>query len=466
MTNGVRRTTFRERYAYLLDHIRTKISSGEWPPGQYIPAENELARLFQLSRPSVRKVLNELSEEGLIHTMHGKGSVVTEAESACTYLNLFWGVPSFEFETVSEIVSRFNQANPFVKVEITQVPRETILAATQEGSFMGRVKPDLVGLPNTMFFQIADGEPDKLLKPITLEEPDDFYEAYRRAFTHEGKLWAAPIMFAPIILAYNKTIFDRLGLSYPDETWTWDELLQASQALTEYDGGQAERYGFSFTASANRWPLFVLQNGGAFVEGRQLLPEDSRTWEALQFSADLMYKYQVSPIYSTGHAKTGEGLFLREKVGMILTSYTFMEQFRDIDFEWDFVPFPGKVADAGLGICSGIGISSHCTSVHAAEQFIRYVTSETAQADMKHRVCSIPARRSVAESRDFPHYPLAGKRYYSFQSITERAQTIKDFGLTYKQFMDLDNELGLLWANVESVQDVWRTLRGKWNVHM
>jgi multiple sugar transport system substrate-binding protein len=439
--------------------LRQKIESGEYAPGEYIPAENELAQSFQLSRPSVRKALSELSEEGLIRTFRGKGSVVLETDQSLTVLNLFWGMPAFEYEAVSRLVEQFNKTNKKIRVDLIQVPRN--VALSKEGAAGGKIKPDLVGLGNSQFLQAAEIGIDELYLPLDLRL-DDFFDTYVRAFSYEGRMYAAPLGFAPIVLLYNKTMFDEAGLNYPGDDWTWEELLKAAKALTRYDGLQAERYGFSFAANFNRWPLFVLQNGGSFTRNGSFQFDDPRLREALQFSYELIYKHKVSPIVSIGNQKTGEELFLRQKVGMILTSYIFLEQFRDIDFEWNFVRFPGRVRNAGLGIAAGIAISAECRKVEAAKTFIQYMTSQSSQANFKQNVCYIPARRSVACSRKYPPHPLAERNYYAFEAITEQALTVIDFGLTFSQVEELETELNLLWANVESVDDVMESLKRKW----
>lgn len=59
---------------YLLD----KIAKQELKPGDQIPTENELAELFQTSRPTVRQALDYLKTEGYLMRYKGKGSFVTK----------------------------------------------------------------------------------------------------------------------------------------------------------------------------------------------------------------------------------------------------------------------------------------------------------------------------------------------------------------------------------------------------
>ena len=58
--------------------MRDKVQSGEWQPNEIIPSENELARLYGLSRMTARMVVTQLTQEGLLYRVHGKGTFVAE----------------------------------------------------------------------------------------------------------------------------------------------------------------------------------------------------------------------------------------------------------------------------------------------------------------------------------------------------------------------------------------------------
>jgi GntR family transcriptional regulator len=65
-------------YIQLKEALRTPIEQGIWQPGDQIPGESELCRLFDVSRTVVRQALNELNFEGLITRIKGKGTFVAE----------------------------------------------------------------------------------------------------------------------------------------------------------------------------------------------------------------------------------------------------------------------------------------------------------------------------------------------------------------------------------------------------
>lgn len=59
-------------YGQLLDEI----TSGQWPVGNRLPPETNLARRFSVSRPVVREALHRLQSDGIVVSRQGSGSFV------------------------------------------------------------------------------------------------------------------------------------------------------------------------------------------------------------------------------------------------------------------------------------------------------------------------------------------------------------------------------------------------------
>ena len=64
-------------YRQLMQRIRADIASGVYPVHSRIPSEAELGQTYQVSRVTVRKALAELTREGLLRRMQGKGTYVS-----------------------------------------------------------------------------------------------------------------------------------------------------------------------------------------------------------------------------------------------------------------------------------------------------------------------------------------------------------------------------------------------------
>lgn len=66
------------RYQEIAWDLRHKINSGVLPQGSRLPTEDELIEEYRASRNTVRSALKELSVRGLVYTLHGKGTFVSE----------------------------------------------------------------------------------------------------------------------------------------------------------------------------------------------------------------------------------------------------------------------------------------------------------------------------------------------------------------------------------------------------
>ena len=64
-------------YKKIYEDLLKEIESGKYAPNTLLPSENELMNYYGISRQTVRKALNLLSQEGYIQKIHGKGSVVS-----------------------------------------------------------------------------------------------------------------------------------------------------------------------------------------------------------------------------------------------------------------------------------------------------------------------------------------------------------------------------------------------------
>ena len=65
-------------YAQLEDILRTAILNKEWEVNHAIPSEIELSRMYSISRMTVRAVITQLVNEGMLYRVQGKGTFVAE----------------------------------------------------------------------------------------------------------------------------------------------------------------------------------------------------------------------------------------------------------------------------------------------------------------------------------------------------------------------------------------------------
>jgi len=70
-------------YLTISEDIRKKIRSGALPYGQKLPSERELAENYEIDRKTLRKAISILIDEGLLESLQGKGTYITQ--QAITY---------------------------------------------------------------------------------------------------------------------------------------------------------------------------------------------------------------------------------------------------------------------------------------------------------------------------------------------------------------------------------------------
>lgn len=65
-------------YIQVRETLRERMQEGIWKPGDQLPGEPEMCRMFDVSRTVIRQALNDLVHQGLIVRQKGKGTFVAE----------------------------------------------------------------------------------------------------------------------------------------------------------------------------------------------------------------------------------------------------------------------------------------------------------------------------------------------------------------------------------------------------
>ncbi len=72
------KTSERPLYKQLMQRLRNDVTAGVYPPGERIPGEQTLCKVYGVSRVTVRKALEEIVRSGLLVRRQGKGTFVAQ----------------------------------------------------------------------------------------------------------------------------------------------------------------------------------------------------------------------------------------------------------------------------------------------------------------------------------------------------------------------------------------------------
>lgn len=121
------------KYYILKKVLEEKIENEEFPADEPIPSEQELMEMYQVSRITVRKAVDELVNEGYLYKIQGKGTYVKTDErssnlfaiTSCTEDVVRMGMKPTKKVMVAELV--YANAKRAKALEITQEERVFML---------------------------------------------------------------------------------------------------------------------------------------------------------------------------------------------------------------------------------------------------------------------------------------------------------------------------------------------------
>jgi multiple sugar transport system substrate-binding protein len=289
-------------------------------------------------------------------------------------------------------IAEFEKENPNIKVDLQTLPWNQYWQKMQT-EIAGGSGSD-VFMNQTWYFKTLQAsnaaEPlDDLIRRDNVSL-DGHNKKVIEIYTENGKLYAMPQDWDSICIVYNKDLFDKYGVPYPDETLEWNPVdggsfIQLAKRMTRdargndatssnFDPDNIVSYGFMIINSNNQcyWN-FMRMNGGDVINFA-----DPKSVAAIQFLQDTMYKYHVAPPLSSVQTATG---FESGIVAMHTNGNWALRGLQDqCNFNWDVAVLP-KGPSGRSTIVNGIGQSvySQGKNKEAAWQLVKWFGSEKSQ---------------------------------------------------------------------------------------
>jgi multiple sugar transport system substrate-binding protein len=330
-----------------------------------------------------------------------------------------------------EIIARFEEENPDILVQLEAVSGRDYYTRLLTQIAAGDA-PDIMQIGDDavpMF--VGKGAFLSLDEYINGDYPLDtsiYLPGVLEPGQWEGQQWMLAKDFTPLGVYYNKKIFDEAGVEYPQEGWTWDDLLEKAQALTQDTDGDGKKdiWGVQLTANwTTGFEYWIAANGGQLIseDGTQFVGymDSPETIEAVQFFSDLYNVHKVAPppsdfaLWAGGNAEFDNG-----QAAMRLFGRWPQAGYKDNpNIDLGVVGVPAGKEQANILFWGGFGIFSGSKHPEAAWRFLSYYVGEEGSKVWKD--WAIPPVASVAEEAGLTEDPIEGVWISELDHLAPRA---------------------------------------------
>jgi ABC-type glycerol-3-phosphate transport system substrate-binding protein len=184
-----------------------------------------------------------------------------------------------------------------------------------------------------------------------------------KGLTTQGQLRALPYDFGPLVIFYNKALFQKYHVPEPSANWTYADFQQAAQQLTH-----GNDYGFVASSTPDAWLPFALSDGAKYLtsDGKLDLTNPKLVNE-FQNYAKLVYQYHVAPTISVPQATQTPSLWQAGHIAMVADGpWDLINDKATVNFPFGIVPLP-RLSQGSVTLTAGSGFGISATSQHPDE---------------------------------------------------------------------------------------------------
>ena len=376
-------------------------------------------------------------EGGFVQTVVVTATPTAKPEGVKTVLRVGTGDSGEGLTPHLKIIEMFEAENPDIQVQLEPVG---------SGDYYARILTQIAAGDPPDLLQIGDDAVPMFVDKGAFLPLDDFIASEQYPLDTgiylpgvmepgqwNGAQYLLPKDFSPMAIYYNKKLFDAAGVPYPQEGWTWDDLLATAQQLTQTDAsGNVTQWGIQLPGPwTTGFEYWVAAAGGSLIseDGTSFVGfmDSPAVQDAVQFYADLYNKHKVAlppadmNAFGGGNSEFDNGAAAMRLFGR--WPQAGMKQNPNIDL--GVAPLPAGAERAGVLFWGGFGISALSENPEAAWRFLRYYTG--AEGAEVWKDWALPTVKSVAESSGLSTDPIEGVWLNELNHLAPRAYVFTPF---------------------------------------
>lgn len=334
-----------------------------------------------------------------------------ESSQGVTLHVLNWA-PELELELEQRIARGFEATHPHVRVVVESVVNnfgEKLAASIASGS-----PPDvfLLDVPDIPAFidrgLVLDLAP--YLARVGYDRHAVFPEVLE-VFARGDRLFALPKDFTPMVIFYNRLVFEQAGVEPPPpEGWTWEQFLDAARALSrDVDGdGSCDVCAIDFPRELYKWVAFVWSAGGDILgpDGRRASGylDGPATVDTFRFLTDLVRRHRVTPgvQFTLGGDVSRTGRFFSGRQAMLISGHWSLPLVQKyaargaLDLGVAPIPHRAGAEPATVVYTSGWAVPANARHKRLSVELAAWLAGAEGQRQRAETRLGIPALRHVA----------------------------------------------------------------------
>ena len=318
------------------------------------------------------------------------------------------------------LIATFEKENPGIKVAYTTSPFDSYFTKLQTGIAAGTA-PDVFELNYENFVTFASRNTLLNLTPLLNQDAGlkgSFYPAALGAFDVGTAQYGLPITFSTVVLFYNKDLFDKAGVAYPTNNWTWQNALDAAQKINN----PAQKV-WGIFQPVQFWEFYKVARqagGGLSVSSSAVQIDTPANRTALKYLVDKVRVQKVMPSDAEMSGVSNEDMFLNGQLGMLVSGIWMFDKFSAAKFKWDIAVEPGGQRKATHFFSNAAVISRTSKNADAAWKWVKFLASNPATVKTRiDRSWELPAlsltQRGLIDS--YLKKPMPANREAVFDSL-------------------------------------------------
>ena len=287
-----------------------------------------------------------------------------------------------------------------------------------------------------VFYPVSQCDAVANAEPQTAGDLNDYYPGVLAVNQYDGETYGLPWIAQPVVVYYNRGLFDAAGVEYPQDDWTWNDFTEKAMALTQDTNGDGEIDQWGFTN--NGWPppyIFVWQAGGELISSDfTSAPIDSPEFvEGFEFYLSTAYNPEMSPSREVISEQGFGEMFKAGKIAMFMGGAADdLDRVEGLDVGVIHVPAhpeTGSTTTFAWNASTVINANTQnpeaaCDALVALTEAIqgwKIVSPRISQANTEHLIASEPRKAASAEAivaaaQDMRALPIFGN-YAQFDSV-------------------------------------------------